>query len=50
MPDDLGEIVPDVGAKVWESAKAMDFVVEALNFDSACVWRRAKRTGRIVKV
>ena len=25
MPDVLGEIVPYVGAKVWESAKAMGF-------------------------
>ena len=27
VPDVLGEIVPDVGAKVWESAKAMGFAV-----------------------
>ena len=37
MPDVLGEIVPDVGAKVRESAKAMSFAVEALDFKYACV-------------
>ena len=37
MPDVLGEIVPDVGAKVCKSAKAMDFAVEALDFEHACV-------------
>ena len=50
VPDVLGEIVPDVGAKVWESAKAMGFAVEALDFKHACVWRRAERAGRTVKV
>ena len=50
VPDVLGEIVPDVGAKVWESAKAIGFAVEALEFEHACVWRRAERAGRIVKV
>ena len=33
LSDVLGEIVPDVGAKVLESAKAMGFAVEALEFD-----------------
>ncbi len=33
----LGEIVPTVRAEVWESAKAMGFVVEALEFEHACV-------------
>ena len=37
MPDVLGEIVPDVGAKVWKSAKAMSFAVEALEFEHVCV-------------
>ena len=50
VPDDLGEIVPDVGAEVWESAKAMGFAVEALDFEHACAWRRAERAGRTVKV
>ena len=35
VPDVLGEIVPDVGAKVWGSAKAMGFAVEALDFEHA---------------
>ena len=43
VPDVLGEIVPDVGAKVWESEKAMGFAVEALDFEHACVWWRAER-------
>ena len=33
----LGEIVPDVGAEVSESSKAMGFAVEALEFEHACV-------------
>ena len=33
----LGEIVPDVAAKVRGSAKAMGFVVEALEFEHTCV-------------
>ena len=33
MADVLGEIVPDVGAKVCKSAKAMGFAVEALEFE-----------------
>ena len=37
MPEVLGEIVPDVGAKVLESEKAMGFAVEALDFEHACV-------------
>ena len=37
VPDVLVEIVPDMGAKVCESAKAMDFAVEALDFEHACV-------------
>ena len=37
MPDVLGEIVPDVGAKVRESSKAMGFAVESLDFERACV-------------
>ena len=37
MPDVLGEIVPDAGAKVRESAKAMGFTVESLDFERACV-------------
>ena len=37
VPDVLGEIVPDVGAKVWESAKALGFTVEAVDFEHACV-------------
>ena len=41
VPDVFGEIVTDVGAKVWKSVKSMGF---------ACVWRRAERTGRNVKV
>ena len=43
MPDVLGETVPDVGAKVWESAKAMGFAVEALEFEHGCVCRRTER-------
>ena len=37
MPDVLGEIVPDVGAEVRESAKASDFflIAAALNVRSA---------------
>ena len=45
-----GEIVPDVEAKMGESAKAMGFAVEALDFEHVCVWRRAERAGRTVKV
>ena len=37
MPDVSGKIVPYVGAKVQESAKAMGFAVEALDFEHACV-------------
>ena len=37
MPDVLGEIVPNVGAEVRESAKAMGFAVEALDFEHICV-------------
>ena len=37
VADVLGEIVPDAGAKVSESAKAMGFAVEALEFEHACV-------------
>ena len=50
VPDVLGETDPDVGAKVWESAKAMGFVDEAVDFEHACVWWRAERTGKTVKV
>ena len=32
-----GEIVPDVEAKMGESAKAMGFAVEALDFEHVCV-------------
>ena len=49
VPDVLGEIVPDVGARVWESAKAMGFAVKALDFEHACVWWRVERAGRTVK-
>ena len=49
-PDVLGEIVPDVGAKVRESAKAKGFAGEALDFEHACVWRRVERAERNVKV
>ena len=49
VPDVLGKIVPDVGAKVWKSVKAMGFAVEALEFEHACVWWRAERAGRTVK-
>ena len=37
VPDVLGEIVPDVGAKVSESAKAIGFAVEVLDFEHASV-------------
>ena len=37
VPDVLGEIVPDVGTEVCECAKAMGFVVEALEFEHVCV-------------
>ena len=37
MPDVLWEIVPDVGAKVRETAKAMGSAIEALEFEHACV-------------
>ena len=50
VSDVLGEIVLDMGAKVWESAKAMGFAVEALKFEHVCVWRRMERAGRTVKV
>ena len=43
VPDVLGEIVPDVGAKVWESAKAMGFAVEALDFEHACLMKSGER-------
>ena len=33
MPDVLGEIVPGVGTEVWECAKAMGFMIEALEFE-----------------
>ena len=33
----LGEILPDVWTEVCESAKAMGFAVEALEFEYACV-------------
>ena len=41
MPDVLGEIVPDVGTKVCESAKAMGFAIEALDFEP--LGKRSKR-------
>ena len=50
VPDVSGKIVPYVGAKVQESVKAMGFAVEALDFEHACVWRRAERAGMTVKV
>ena len=37
MPDVLGDVVPDVGARVWKSAKAMGFAAEALEFEHVCV-------------
>ena len=37
VPDVLGEIVPDMGAKVSESAKATGSAVEAMEFEHACV-------------
>ena len=37
MPDVLGEIVPGVGTEMRESAKAMGFAVEALEFEHGCV-------------
>ena len=37
VPAVFREIVPDVGAKVRESAKAMGFAVEVLEFEHACV-------------
>ena len=38
------------GDRSEKSAKAMSFAVEALEFEHACVWRRAERAGRTVKV
>ena len=43
MPDVLEEIVPDVEVKVWESAKAMGFAVEALDFEHVCVSDEERR-------
>ena len=40
MPDVLREIVPDVGAKMRESVKAMGFSVEVLEFEHACLTKR----------
>ena len=38
MPGVLGETVPDVGAEMLESAKAVGvFAVESLQFEHACV-------------
>ena len=50
VPDVLGEIVPDVGAKVWKSAKARGFAVEVLELEYVCVWRRVERAGMTVKL
>ena len=49
MPEVLGETAPDAVAQVWESAKAMGFAIEALEFEHACVWREGGRAGRTVK-
>ena len=46
----MEEIVPDVGAEVRESMKAMGFMVEALDFKNASICQRAERAGRTVKV
>ena len=46
MPDVLGKIATNVGAKVWESAKAMGFAVEALEIEHAYVHEeRREREG-----
>ena len=37
MSDILGEIVPDVRTEIGESAKAMRFSINALEFENACV-------------
>ena len=52
VPGVLGEIIPDVGTCVWESAIAMGSAFEALQFEHGCtcVWRRAERAGRAVQV
>ena len=39
VPDILGEIAQDVGAKVWESAKAIGFAVETLDFEHTDIFR-----------
>ena len=49
VPDVLGEIVPDVGAKLCESAKAMGFATEALDFEH--LGERSKRwTGTRMEI
>ena len=37
MSDILGEVVPDMRTETGERAKALSFVVEASEFDYACV-------------
>ena len=48
----LGEMVPDVETEMGERVRAMSFVVEAMEWQHACVgvWWRAERVGMAVKL
>ena len=46
----MGEVDPDVRTKAGERAKAMSFVVEASDFELACVSYKAERAGRVVNL
>ena len=50
VPAVLWEIVSDVASKCEKVRKPWVFSVEALDFEHACVSRRAERAGRTVKV
>ena len=49
VPEVLGETVPDMGTKAWESVRAISFVVEfeVLELELACLWWRAERVERL---
>ena len=48
MPEVLGEIVPDVGAKVWKNAKAVCIAAAALVFEHVCL-TKSRETGKDCK-
>ena len=44
----MGEIVADVGAKVWKNAKAVRTAVAALVFEHVCL-TKSRETGKDCK-